>query len=253
MYEESNNMVMPVSPIGGYGNGGFGGDWGWIILLLLFAGGFGNGFGGFGGGEIYPWMNQADITTNGFQNLATQNQISAISSGIGDLQTQLCGGLAGVTAAVTNGFAQSEIANNARQIADMNQNFANQTAILQGMNGLQGQLAQCCCDNRLATCQTQNIVQNEANATRFADANNTRDIVDATNRNGQMILDKLCSLELDVKNDKILELQNQLNIATFNASQLSQNNYLQNALTAQTQYIMSVYPPTTTPATAAKF
>lgn len=249
-YEESNNMVMPVTPFGGNG-GGFGGDWGWIILLLLFAGGFGNGFGGFGGGDIYPWMNQADITSSGFQNLATQNQISSIQSGVGDLQTQLCGGFAGVTAAITNGFAQNEIANNARQIADMNQSFANQTAILQGFNGLQGQLAQCCCDNRLATCQTQNIVQNEANATRFADANNTRDIVDATNRNGQMILDKLCSLELDAKNDKILELQNQLNIATFNASQTAQNGYLQNALTAQTQYIMSVYPPTT-PATAVR-
>ena len=45
------NMVMPVAPMySGNGSGGFGGfgnDWGWIILLLLFAvGGWGNGFGG---------------------------------------------------------------------------------------------------------------------------------------------------------------------------------------------------------------
>ena len=105
---EENGMVMPVSPMyggnGGFG-GGFGGDWGWIILLLLFAGGF-NGFGGgFGGGEIYPWMNQADITTSGFQNLATQNQITGIQGAIGDVQTSLCNGFAGVNATVNNGFA----------------------------------------------------------------------------------------------------------------------------------------------------
>ena len=78
---DSNNLVMPVSPYGGNGGfGGFGGDWGWIILLLLCAGG-GWGFGGFGGGGLaadgamlYPWMNQADITTSGFQNLQTNNQ-----------------------------------------------------------------------------------------------------------------------------------------------------------------------------------
>ena len=54
--DESNSMVMPVAPMYGGNNGGFGGfgnDWGWIILLLLFAGGgwgngFGGGFGGFG-------------------------------------------------------------------------------------------------------------------------------------------------------------------------------------------------------------
>lgn len=38
---DDNSMVMPVSPMygGGGGFGGFGNDWGWIILLLLFAGG----------------------------------------------------------------------------------------------------------------------------------------------------------------------------------------------------------------------
>lgn len=59
---ESNGMVMPVAPAyggsGGFGNT-FGGDWAWILLLLLLCGnGWGNGFGGFGGGDMYPWMNQ---------------------------------------------------------------------------------------------------------------------------------------------------------------------------------------------------
>jgi hypothetical protein len=101
----------------------------------------------------------------------------------------------------------------------MNTAFATQTAMNAGFNGLQAQLAQCCCDNRLATCQTQNIVQNEGNATRFADANNTRDIIDSQTRGTQAILDKLCSLELDAKNDTIAQLRQELLYARGQASQ----------------------------------
>ena len=233
---DENGMVMPVSPMyggnGGFG-GGFGGDWGWIILLLLFAGGF-NGFGGgFGGGDIYPWMNQADITASGFQNLATQNQITGIQGAIGDVQNSLCNGFAGVNATVNNGFANLEVANNARQIANMQQTF-----------DLQSQLAQCCCDNRLATANLQSVIQAENCADRAAVSDGIRDILVANNSNTQRILDMMCEDRLNRKDEKILDLQNQLNIATFNASQTAQNGYLQNALTAQTQYILSLYPPT---------
>ena len=37
-----NEMIMPVAPMyggnGGFGANGLGGDWAWIILLLLLAG-----------------------------------------------------------------------------------------------------------------------------------------------------------------------------------------------------------------------
>ena len=66
-----------------------------------------------------------------------------MTSGFGDIQTALCGGFAGVNSNLANGFAQAEIAANARQMADMNQNFAMQTGMLTGMNGIQSQLAQC--------------------------------------------------------------------------------------------------------------
>jgi len=246
MYEE--NTVMPVAPMGN--SGSFGGDWGWIILLLLFAGGFGGFGGGFGGADIYPWMNQADITTNGFQNLTTQNQLTGVQSSLGDLQTQICGGFAGVNATVSNGFAQAEIANNARQIADLQQSFASQTAITGAINDLASQNASCCCEQRLASAQLQNVIQTENCADRAAISDGIRDILVASNANTQRILDVMCQDKIDAKNEKILELQNQLNIATFNASQVAQNSYLTNALNAQTQYILGVYPPTTTPATA---
>ena len=77
----SNEMVMPVSPMyGNGGNGAFGGDWAWIILLLLL--GWGNNGNGFGGGNnsLYPWMNQADITQSGFQNAQLNNQLTALQT-----------------------------------------------------------------------------------------------------------------------------------------------------------------------------
>lgn len=239
---DDNSMVMPVAPMYGNGNGcGFGGDWSsWIILFLLFGMFNGNGWGGgFGGGMwgadgLYPWLNNSQNINGGFrdQMLSTQLQgiQNGITSGFGDVQTALCGGFAGVNASI-NG-AQNAIAAQmyGNQISDLERSFAAQTANTQGLNALQGQLAQCCCDNRLATCQTQNAVQVEASATRFADANNTRDIIDSQTRSTQAILDKLCQLELDgvkqqvdAKNDRILDLQNQLNQAVFRESQASQN------------------------------
>lgn len=161
MDEGGNGMVMPVAPMYGGGNNGAGAGWGgdswaWIILLLLLAGnGWGNnrGFAGGGGGDygyagggaggLYPWMNQAQITTNGFQNQLLNDNITSIRDGIGDISTQLCNGFAGVNQGVANGFAQAEIASNARQMANMQQAFANQTAMSQGFNQLGSQFADC--------------------------------------------------------------------------------------------------------------
>lgn len=216
--ENGNSMVMPVAPYGGNGGfGGFGGDsWGWIILLLLFAGGGWGGFGGgFDGAAIYPWMNQADITTSGFQNAATQQAVSSlqnsVTSGFGDVQNALCGGFAGVNANISNGFAQSEIADNSRQMANMQQMFSVQSA-----------LQNCCCENRANIADLKYTVATENCADRQAISDGIRNVMENCNRNNQAILDKLCQLEIDGKNDRILELQNRLNMATLAASQTAQ-------------------------------
>lgn len=225
---DDGNMVMPVSPMNGNGNGnsGFGGDWGWIVLLLLLGWG-NNGFGGGnGGGNIYPWMNQANITSDGFQNAMMNDNITEIRSGVSNLSTQLCNCCGDMQMALANGFAGVEQGANARQMANMQTAFANQTAMQQGFNQIASQQADCCCENRLANCQTQNIIQNEGNATRFADANNTRDIIDATNRGNQMILDKLCQLELDGFKRENDNLRTQLNMATLRESQTAQNAFI---------------------------
>ena len=246
-----SDMVMPVAPLygggygngGGFGNSGFGGDWGWIILLLLigwgnngWGGGFGGGVGGFAadGAMLYPWMNQAEITTDGFRDQMLNNNVTSIRDSIGNLSTQLCNCCSDVQMSLANGFAGVEQGANARQMANMNQAFAMQTAMNQGFNALGSQFADCCCENRLASCQTQNIIQNEGNATRFADANNTRDILTALNGGIQSIKDQLCADKIDAKNDEISQLRQELLYARGQASQDVQTATLRsdNAVTA---------------------
>lgn len=220
-------------------NGGFGGDNGWwvilLIIILMAAGGWGNnngnGGGGFmnggnGVGNLYPWMNQAEITTNGFQNQLLNDNVTSIRDGINSLSTQLCNCCCDMRETVSNGFYNAETAANARQVANMQQAFAAQTAMSQGFNALSTQFADCCCENRLANCQTQNIIQREGSETRFADANNTRDIIQSQTSGTQAILDKLCQLELDnykaqleAKNDTIAQLRSDVLYARGQASQ----------------------------------
>ncbi len=253
-----NGMVMPVSPMYGNGGGGMFGGWdssAWLILIVLFALGGWGGFGGYGGGAadgsiLYPWMNQSEVTTSGFQNLSTQNQITAVQSDLGDIQTQLCNGFAGVNATVNGGFANAESSANARQIANMQTAFNSQVAITDAITDLASQQANCCCENRLATCQTQNIIQNEGNQTRFADANNTRDLLQNQTANTQAILDKLCQLELDSKNTKIADLERQLTMANLAASQTAQNSFIQKGFSDEVDALynrLSNCPVPTTP------
>jgi hypothetical protein len=142
-------------------------------------------------------------------------------------------------------------------MANMQQSFANQTAMLQGFNSMQSQLADCCCENRLASCQTQNIIQNEGNATRFADANNTRDIIESQNRGNQAILDKLCQLELDGVKGQLAQaqreniaLQNQINMGALRESQTAQNAFIQQGFSNEVDALynrLSNCPVPTTP------
>ena len=222
---DTNGMYMPVAPAysgGGWGNG-FGGD-GWWVILFLFAL-MGNGFGGFGGGfgnsYDFPWLinGQAGInsnTNNGFQNALLNDNITSVRDSIADISTQLCGGFAGVTAAVNgaqNAVSQQLYTN---QIADMERSFAAQTASTQGMNAIQAQLAQCCCDNRAATADVKYTIATEACANRATSTANT-----------QAILDKLCQLELDGYKRENDNLRSQLNMATLRESQTAQNAFIQ--------------------------
>ena len=237
-FDESNGgipatmLVGPTGYGGGYSGGGFGGfgnDWGWIILLLLFAGGgwgggFGGGFGNMALGYDFPWLlngqqNVMQNTNGGFRDAMLNDGITSIRDGIGSLSTQLCNGFNGVTAAVSG--AQNALAQQlyTSQLADLERSFAAQTANTQGLTALSSQLAQCCCDNRSATQDVKYTIATEACATRSANAQNT-----------QAILDKLCQLELDGYKRENDNLRAQLSDAKFAASQAAQNAFIAQGL-----------------------
>lgn len=230
-----NGFYMPVAPAygggNGFGNGGFGGDWGWIILLLLCANGGWGGFGGFGGmggfgGAMwdFPWLinGQQGINNNvsdGFRSAQLSDGITSIRDGISGLSTQLCGccgdmqmsianstagiqnslcsGFAGVNASI-NG-AQNAISNQLynNEIASLNRSFAEQTANTAGFNGVQSGL----CD------------------IRYGNATNTRDILTALTAGVQSIKDQLCQDKIDAKNDEIAQLRQEVLYARGQASQ----------------------------------
>lgn len=189
---------------GGYGNNGFfGGDgaW-WLIILLLFANnGWGNGFGGFGGGGMMPWM-----------------------------------------------MGQNDV-----------QRSFDQSAVMNGITTLTSNLSNCCCENRLATADLKYTVATEACADRAAvndgirdlmaaNTANTQALVNSTNAGFTAIMDKICQLELDGKNQQIAELQAQLNEANRRASQNDQTAQILASQAAQTAAIEQYLAPTPRPA-----
>lgn len=263
--ENENGMVMPVAPMygGGYGGnsgfGGWGGDGWWIILLFILLGNNGwGGFGGFGGmggfaadgAALYPWMNQAEITSDGFRDQMINNNITGIRDSIGDISTQLCNGFASVNAGVASGFAAAEQSANARQIANMQQAFNAQTAVTSGLTGISSQLAQCCCDNRLATNDLKYTIATENCADRAALSDGVRDIIANQTSGIQRILDQLCQDKIDAKNDEIANLRQQIAMKDLAASQVAQNAFIQQGFTNEVDQLynrLNTCPVPTTP------
>ena len=263
-YNLSDNMVMPVSPMGsGYGgccNDGFGfggnGAW-WLLVLFLFAAN-GNGFGwGNNANGLAPYMmnnNTNNDVQRGFDQQAVMNGLGdisgAVTSGFSGINQSLCNGFAGVNATVNNGFNSAEVANNSRQMANMNQMYTLQTGLSNQLNQLAASQAQCCCDNRLATANLNSTILSENCADRAALSDGVRDIIANQTANTQALInqtttavqgvyDKICQLELNAKNDRIAELQSQLAAANTaamvgaNTSRILSDNVAQTAALEQ--------------------
>ena len=220
---------------GGFGSWGGDGAW-WLIILFLFIfnGNWGNWGGGYGGGvgsEVQRGFDQSAV----MGGLAGIN--SSVTNGFVDTAAALCNGFAGVNASIANGFAQAEIANNARQIADMQTNF-----------GLQSQLAQCCCDNRLASADLKYTIATENCADRTALSDALRDVLESQNAGVQRILDTMCQDKIDAKNEKIADLERQLTMANLAASQGMQTAAIIANNEAQTSALEQYLAPVPRPA-----
>ena len=202
-------LTMPVAPTNTGGNGGFGwGDNGalWLIVLFLFifAGGWGNGFGnnGNGGGGVVDGY----VLTSDFANV--ERKIDSVNQGLCDGFYQQAQLVNGTNMAMANGFAQAELSRSNQQ-----------AALMQQLNAMQMQAANCCCENRAAIAQVRYDMATQACDTRNTVQNATRDIIDANNQNSRAILDFLTQ-------SKLSDLQAENQGLKLAASQAAQNSYL---------------------------
>ena len=223
----------PVYPMYGNnnGNGGFFGNGDGIWAILLFAMIFGNGWGGnggfFGGNNFdngYAWLSngQKEImnnTNNGFDTLHLSNQIEGVRDGVYGLSNQLCNSTSDIVSAINTTAYNGEIAAANRQMASMQQNF-----------DLSRQFADCCCENRLGIANLNSTILSENCADRAALADGLKDVLINQTANTQKILDQLCADKIDAKNEKILDLQRQLDMADLRASQTAQNAFIAQGL-----------------------
>lgn len=203
----------------GYGFGGYGFEgilW-LIVILAIFNGGWGNGFGfggnnGANGSGFQGWATRSDIN-EGFAFNTLQRDVDAIQHGI-------CDSTYALTNALNSGFSSAELSR-------CNQ----QAALMQQLNNIQFQNQQCCCDNLAAIKDVRYDIATQACDTRNTIQNTTRDILENNNSNTRAILDFLTQ-------DKISSLQAENQTLKFAASQANQNAVLQAAMDANTAEII---------------
>lgn len=201
----------------GRNNGdGFGdGNGWWIILFFLCMFGWGGrGFGGFGGNNGSGSAVDGYVLTSDFANI--ERKIDSVNTG-------MCDGF----------YTQAQLINGVNTNI-LTQGNATNVAMMQGFNGLQTQIADCCCQSRYDALQnantTNNAIQSGFCQTNYNNSNNTRDIIESQNAGTRAILDAIQANKVEALNQRIAEQNQQINSLQLAASQSAQNQYLVNQL-----------------------
>lgn len=199
--------TMPVAPVNS-SNGGFGwgGEGSWFIIILFLFAFLGWGNGGWGNNGNSGGVVDGYVLTSDFANV--ERKIDSVNQGLCDGFYQQAQLVNGTNMAMANGFAQAELSR-------ANQ----QAALMQQLNAMQMQAANCCCENRAAIAQVRYDMATQACDTRNTVQNATRDIIDANNQNSRAILDFLTQ-------SKLSDLQAENQGLKLAASQAAQNSYL---------------------------
>lgn len=207
------------------GNNGFGGEGGWFIwVIFLFLMGFGgNGWGGFGNNGRGGLANEIN---NDYGRGLLMDAIGGNRNALSNLATQLnC----------TEGQIQSAISALTSQV----QNVGNQVGMsgMQTINALQQgnmqiaqQIANCCCENRLAICQQTGTLQNAINnvavgqertasSLAYATQQQTCDLHNAIKESTQTIVDGQKQAEFREMQNKIDALREEN--STFKSSAMT--------------------------------
>lgn len=225
MFTNSGNpFTMNVVPSGSGCNGfGFGGDGGWLWVLIVFAlifGWGGNGFGGFGGNGGASVKDQyvlsSDFATiqrqlsDGFNSI--DNALDRQNAGICDLGYTQQSLINGTNMNIMNGFNTTQAAikdcccQTQQNLADVKYTVATVG------NGIQNQLQQCCCD-------VERQVERGFADTNYNMATQNCATLTAIDKVGDRIIDYLNTEKTQALRDENAALR-------LAASQSAQNNYL---------------------------
>lgn len=240
----------PAFPVygGGYGNDmGFGGSW--LVLFILFMmmgwggmGMMGGGFGGMGSYGMFPWLlasnnNTNELITATANQGATANSLSNIQGTLADQEIANCG----------RAMDQMRTAYQ-NEIASLERSYNAQTAIDNHLDTIDKNLAQCCCDNRLATENLRATILQENCQDRYEAQNNARDIIQNQNQGFQSLKDDIHRIVDNQKDETIASLRSQLYMKDLAASQIGQTADIKAGQQAQAQYIVNRVAPYPQPA-----
>lgn len=152
---DPNLLLAMNNGRGGFGEGGW---FMWVIFLFFLMGWGGNGWGGFGNNGRGGYV--ANEINNDYGRSLLMDAIGGNRNAISNLATQLnCteGQIQGAISALT-----AQVGNVGNQVGMTGQQVIN--ALQQGNMQLASQLAQCCCDNKMAIAQQTTALQNNINA-----------------------------------------------------------------------------------------
>ena len=226
------NMLLAMK-----NNNGFGGEGGWfmwVIFLFFLMGWGGNGFGfGFGNQN----GNLPNLINNDAGRELLMSAIQGNGNAIGQLATRLNCDINQVNSALQALATQLQGVGN--QVGMSGMQVIN--AIQSGNAQLASQLAQCCCDNKMAICQQTNTLQSTINGVGnamergFSD-NAFRiqtlacDLKTSANDNTRAILGKLDQIEDSRKDREIASLTAQLTASQSRAERQSELQPIYKAL-----------------------
>lgn len=182
----------------GENDGFFGGNSGWwIILLFMFCGWGGNGWGGGNGVR--------EAITSGFD-------FNQLENGIRGLEHGLCDGFYEMNNTLLTGFGNTNMAA-----------MQNTNAITARLSDMAAQSAACCCETQRllerGLCEVNYNILTQSNGINTNIASAARDIIENNNNGVRSILDFLTQ-------DKIATLQAENQALRLTASQQAQNAFL---------------------------
>lgn len=205
-----NGNGYSLSDIAAISRGNEDGVWGgnsawWIILLFMFAGWGGNGWGGDAG-------TTRDAVSYGFDMNGLENGIRGIQNGLAD-------GFYEMNTSLLTGFGNVALGN-----------MQNTNAITSQLSNMAAQNAACCCETQRlierGLCEVNYNILTQSNGINTGVANAARDIIENANNNTRSILDFLVQ-------DKIATLQAENQNLRLTASQQAQNAFLIDQLSAK--------------------